>query len=299
MSEPSGPPPAPAVREADPAPASPPPPAPSATEQPGLIPASILELGVDLLGIGTRLSLGLVATGEGVAADVGLDVEVPGVLDTSVDIGAEVGLPAPGEPLLSGIGLNADVGAEAGVLGQEPVGVRVVVGEPRRAPAPASAPVAPAPVAPPGAPRPAQPPDARDESPVVVDPRPRPEPTPAVAPEPPPRPAAPAPSGPVPVSAPAEAPVSEPAPAPAPASPPVVAAAGPDAPIAPGTQAERSAVGTVVAAVSAVGRSPWLILGILLAALGYALGQRLIDRGSAKLAHPAGRSGPDDELIQL
>jgi hypothetical protein len=47
-----------------------------------------------------------------------------------------------------------------------------------------------------------------------------------------------------------------------------------------------------------VGRSPWLPVGVLVAAILYLLGQRRID-GGGRLSH-AGRPGdPDDELIDL
>jgi hypothetical protein len=50
--------------------------------------------------------------------------------------------------------------------------------------------------------------------------------------------------------------------------------------------------------VVAVGRSPWLLVGVLIAAFLYLVGQRRIDGGS-RLSH-AGRPGdPDDEQIEL
>jgi hypothetical protein len=48
----------------------------------------------------------------------------------------------------------------------------------------------------------------------------------------------------------------------------------------------------------AAGRSPWVLLGLLVAILGYAVVQRRID-GGAKLAAPGRSSAPDDELIEL
>ncbi len=53
----------------------------------------------------------------------------------------------------------------------------------------------------------------------------------------------------------------------------------------------------VVSAVGDAGRSPWLPVALLLTAVSYVLGQRLMDGGS-KLSH-AGRDEPDDELIEL
>jgi hypothetical protein len=50
-------------------------------------------------------------------------------------------------------------------------------------------------------------------------------------------------------------------------------------------------------AAVAAGRSPWLIVGVILAAIAYVFGQRRMDDG-VKLAH-AGRNEPDDELIEL
>jgi len=58
-------------------------------------------------------------------------------------------------------------------------------------------------------------------------------------------------------------------------------------------------VASVVSAVAAAGRSPWVALGVLLAAVAYVLGQRLMDRGSPKLAHARGDRAPDDEIIDL
>jgi hypothetical protein len=48
----------------------------------------------------------------------------------------------------------------------------------------------------------------------------------------------------------------------------------------------------------AAGRSPWALLALLFAIIGYAVVQRRIDGGS-KLAAPGRSSAPDDELIEL
>jgi hypothetical protein len=54
----------------------------------------------------------------------------------------------------------------------------------------------------------------------------------------------------------------------------------------------------VVRAVADAGRSPWLLLGLLMASAAYVLSQRLIDGGS-KLSHAGRGDEPDDELIEL
>ena len=54
----------------------------------------------------------------------------------------------------------------------------------------------------------------------------------------------------------------------------------------------------VVRAVAVAGRSPWLLLALLVASAGYVLGQRLMDGGS-KLSHAGRGDEPDDELIEL
>jgi hypothetical protein len=137
-------------------------------------------------------------------------------------------------------------------------------------------------------------------------------------------PAPPAAAPPAPVRRPAQDPArSVPAaPArPAPATP--GAGAAPDASAAPPASASaprRSAAGRLAASAStprpapaaspravdrvvevaiAIGRSPWLIAGVILAALAYVLGQRMLDRGSKKLSHPGRPGAPDDELLEF
>jgi hypothetical protein len=38
---------------------------------------------------------------------------------------------------------------------------------------------------------------------------------------------------------------------------------------------------------------------VLLGAVGYLAGQRVVDRGSRKLAHPGDGTAPEDEVIEL
>jgi hypothetical protein len=132
-------------------------------------------------------------------------------------------------------------------------------------------------------------------------------------------PAPPAAAPPVPVRRPAQDPAGS-APA-APARP--GAGAAPDASAAPPASASaprRSSAGRLAASAStprpapaaspravdrvvevaiAVVRSPWLIAGVILAALAYVLGQRMLDRGSKKLSHPGRPGAPDDELLEF
>lgn len=89
------------------------------------------------------------------------------------------------------------------------------------------------------------------------------------------------------------------------------AAAGPGAAGAAPAAAGRATVGHVAErrpappeadrigpVIRRVGRSIWLPVGVLVAAILYLLGQRLLDRGR-KLSHAGGPGEPDDDLIEI
>jgi hypothetical protein len=249
------------------------------------VPVSPTALGVRLRLPIADVQLSTDPLGSGPLLAVGGDVTLGEVASVSLGARADVDLVAPPPAGTPPVG---DGGAAAG-------GPAPGAGTPS---APSS-PAAPAAPAPPSAParRPAQ--DPAGSAPAAPPASAPATPGAGAAPDATAAPPASAPERSSGASGPPAARLAASASAAAPAS-----AAGPPPAVAadtrqPAPAASPRAVDRVVEVAIAVVRSPWLIVGVILAALAYVLGQRMLDRSSKKLSHP-GRSGaPDDELIEL